>query len=103
VNRNHSKFKFEFNSNKLVFYKAFRILERIFFGQNPLIHLETGLVWPLLFYPCTARLAAQRVACISPIDTLCPHDVEAEFELELETPPGKSPLSLIFNGKDLES
>jgi hypothetical protein len=32
-----------------------------------------------------------------------PHDAETESELEIQTPLGKTPLSLILNGNDIKS
>jgi hypothetical protein len=46
----------------------------------------------------------QHAPCTSMADALRPpRDDEAESELELETPLGKSPPSLILNQNDLES
>jgi hypothetical protein len=63
VNRNHSRFKFELNSNEFVSYKVFQILERIFFSQlnfgpKLLIHLELAQSGLPLFFPCLAQPAS---------------------------------------------
>jgi hypothetical protein len=57
-----------------------------------------------------ARIAAQQsqqcqhAAYTGPTDALRPHhDDETESELELEMPPGKTPLSLILDGNGIES
>jgi hypothetical protein len=46
----------------------------------------------------------QRVAYTGPTGALRPpRNAETESELELETPPGKTPLSLILDGNSIES
>jgi hypothetical protein len=62
ANRNHSKFKFELNSNEFVNYKVFWILEKIFFalfdcGPKPIIHLEPAQSSLPLFFPCPSHPA----------------------------------------------